>query len=212
MPKFLIKLDLGNKRVQTFYCFSIKKGLLFMFNKKMLTSWVVAGGLSLGSMVSAMAQPAEMTPPPPPPGGIFGPAVGPLGYMFENLNLSAEQQAKAKVIVDSARLQGQTIHQKVEAVHRDMANALLAPGKVTKGNLDPFVEKLDKLHRENAENHTKTLLALRNILTPDQLVQLKARLIKMKDIHGQMQLLRGQMRQTATNGTATPMVAPNQAQ
>ena len=183
-----------------------------MFNKKMLTSLAVAGGLSLGSMVSAMAQPVGMTPPPPPPGGIFGPAVGPLGYMFENLNLSAEQQAKAKVIVDSARLKEETTRQQVEAVHRDMANALLAPGKVTKGNLDPFVDKLEKLHRETAENHTKTLLALRNILTPDQLVQLKARIIKMKDIHGQMQLLRGQMRQTATNGTAAPMVAPNQAQ
>ena len=74
--------------------------------------------------------------------------------------------------------------------NKKMANALLAPGKVTKGNLDPFVDKLEKLHRETAENHTKTLLALRNILTPDQLVQLKARIIKMKDIHGQMQLLR----------------------
>lgn len=173
-----------------------------MFNKKILTSLVVAGGLGFGSMVSTMAQPMGPMGPPPPP-SMFGPAVGPLGYIFENLDLTAEQQAKAKVIVDTARLKEESTRQETDSELQKMANTLLSPGKVTQGNLDLYVEKLAKIHKEKLENHTRTLLALRNILTPDQLVQLKSRLIKMKDLHSQMMQLRGQMHQTATNGTVT---------
>lgn len=183
-----------------------------MFNKKILTSLIVASGLSLGSMVSAMAQPVGMAPPPPPHPGMFGPEVGPLGYIFENLNLSQEQQAKVKVIVANARLKEEQARRAIETEHQNMANALLAPGKVTKGNLDPFVDKLGKIQKETLDNHTKTLLALRNVLTPDQLVQLKARVIKMKQMHMQMMQLRGQMHQTATTGTATPEAVPSNAQ
>lgn len=182
-----------------------------MFNKKILTSLVVAGSLGLGSMLPAMAQPMPMGPPPPPH-GMFGPEVGPLGYIFENLNLSAEQQAKVKIIVDNARLKEEKTRQANDSEMQSLANALLAPGKVTKDNLDPYIDKLGKIHKETLENHTKTLLALRNVLTPQQLVELKARAIKMREMRNQMIQLRGQMHQTARTGTAAPAVVPGNAQ
>lgn len=176
-----------------------------MFNRKILTSLVIAGGLGLAGMGSALAQPGDpMGPPPPPPGGMYGPEAGPLGKIFQNITLSADQQQKVQVILSNARANEISKRGELRSIHDSMINTLLAPGKVEKGNLDPLLDKQAKVEKELGADRAKTAVAIRNVLTPDQLVQVKARYIKLKGIAEQMRQLHGQANQTVTTGTATP--------
>ncbi|CAI3926279.1 Periplasmic chaperone Spy [Commensalibacter communis] len=171
-----------------------------MFNKKMLSSMVVASGLSLGAIGAAFAHPeappppppGELLPPPPPhrPGGMFGPAVGPMGMIFQGVKLTKEQKQKIHDIIDAARKEEKTNREAMKSIHDQMATALLSPGKVTDETLKPILEKQAVLEKTTKESHLKTILALRDVLTPEQLAKAKVRYTKIKSIREQMKELR----------------------
>ncbi|MDI2090437.1 Spy/CpxP family protein refolding chaperone [Commensalibacter oyaizuii] len=175
-----------------------------MFNKKLLTSMVVASGLSLGAVGSAWAQPADDAPPPPPPPpgemppphhpGMFGPEVGPMGMIFKGIQFTKEQKKQIHDILAKARADERANHQDMKAIHNELATALLSPGKVTKESLKPILDKQTALEEATKDRHLTTLLALRDVLTPQQLAQAKVRYGKLQEIRKQMKQLHKQIR------------------
>lgn len=176
-----------------------------MFNKKMLTSLVVASGLSFGAVGAAFAQPeapppppavGEEAPPPPPPlplphhPRMFGLEAGPMGMIFQGVKLSKEQRDKIHDIMSAARKEEKTNRDAMRAIHDQMATALLSPGKVTAESLQPILDKQAALEKTTKDAHVKTLLALRDVLTPEQLAKAKVRYTKIKSIKEQMKELR----------------------
>lgn len=173
-----------------------------MLNKKFLTSLVVASGLSFGAMGAALAQPAGDVPPPPsgempppPPHfphhpGMFGPEVGPIGMIFQGVQLTKDQKAKIHDILTVARKEEKTNRDSMKAIHDQMADKLLSPGKVTTETLQPILDKQESLEKTVKANHIKTILALRDVLTPEQLAKAKVRYTKIKSIKEQMKELR----------------------
>lgn len=176
-----------------------------MFNKKMLTSLVIASGLSFGAVGAAFAQP-EPPPPPPPAAGedvppppplppphhprMFGPEAGPMGMIFQGVKLTKEQRDKIRGIMIAARQEERTNRDAMRAVHDQMATALLSPGKVTAESVQPILDKQTALEKTTKDAHVKTLLALRDVLTPEQLAKAKVRYTKIKSIKEQMKELR----------------------
>lgn len=172
-----------------------------MLNKKFLTSLVVASGLTFGTMGVSFAHPAGgMMPPPPPPGemppppphhpGMFGPEVGPIGMIFQGVQLTKDQKSKIHDILASARKEEKTNRDSMKAIHDQMADKLLSPGKVTAEMLQPILDKQDAIEKTVKANHIKTILALRDVLTPEQLAKAKIRYTKIKSIKEQMKELR----------------------
>lgn len=171
-----------------------------MLNKKFLTSLVVASGLSFGTMGAALAHPAGDAPPPPPPGemppppphhpGMFGPEVGPIGMIFQGVQLTKDQKAKIHDILAAARKEEKINRESMKAIHDQMADKLLSPGKVTAETLQPILDKQDALEKTVKASHIKTVLALRDVLTPEQLAKAKVRYTKIKSIKEQMKELR----------------------
>ncbi|MDI2113450.1 Spy/CpxP family protein refolding chaperone [Commensalibacter nepenthis] len=184
-----------------------------MFNKKMLTSMVVASGLSLGAIGAAFAHPEASPPPPPgelpppPPshrlGGMFGSAVGPMGMIFQGVKLTKEQREKIHTIFDAARKEEKTNREAMKSIHDQMAAALLSPGKVTAETLQPVLDKQTALEKTIKESHVKTILALRDVLTPEQLAKAKVRYTKIKSIREQMKELREMDASAPEDGSVT---------
>lgn len=173
-----------------------------MLNKKFLTSLVVASGLSFGAMGAALAQPAGDVPPPPPGEmppppphfphhpGMFGPEVGPIGMIFQGVQLTKDQKTKIHDILTAARKEEKTSRDSMKVIHDQMADKLLSPGKVTAETLQPILDKQDALEKTVKANYIKTILALRDVLTPEQLAKAKVRYTKIKSIKEQMKELR----------------------
>lgn len=162
-----------------------------MFNRKMLTSLVVASGLSFGAVGAAFAQPAP--PPPPPPSHhprMFGPGAGPMGMIFQGVKLTKEQKQKMRDIMVAARKEEDKNRDNMKAIHDQMATALLSSGKVTAESLQPILDKQATLEKTIKATHVKTILALRDVLTPEQLAKAKVRYTKIKSIKEQMKELR----------------------
>lgn len=175
-------------------------GIIIMFNKKMLTSLVVASGLSFGAAGAAFAHPAP-PPPPPPPGEdmppppphhprMFGPGAGPMGMIFQGIKLTKEQKQKMSDIMADARKEEAKNRDSMKTIHDQMATALLSSGKVTAESLQPILDKQAALEKTVKAAHVKTILALRDVLTPEQLAKAKLRYSKIKSIKEQMKELR----------------------
>lgn len=186
-----------------------------MFNKKMLTSLVVASGLSFGAVGAAFAHPApppppgdDMPPPPPHHPRMFGPAAGPMGMIFQGVKLTKEQKDKIRDIMVAARKEERTNREAMKSIHDQMATALLSPGKVTAESLQPILDKQAALEKTTKDAHVKTLLALREVLTPEQLAKAKVRYTKIKSIKEQMKELRDMDAPSPEDAPPAPPPAP----
>lgn len=165
-----------------------------MFNTKLYLSAMVASALSIGSIGTVIAQPVDAPPPPPfHKPSMFGPEVGPLGMIFRGVNLNKDQKDRIHDILNKAKSEEENDRAAMEAIHNQLANMLLSTDKVTEDTLKPIMDKQDTLEQSMKARQLKTLLALRDVFTPDQLNQAKMRYEKFREIKGQMKQLHMKM-------------------
>ena len=147
-------------------------------------------GLALGVLWTATLHAQPMGPPMMMkgmggPGMMFG-GDGPgmmLPLVLRHANLTADQQAQVHAIMDAQHQNLQALFKQLQAANNQLADKLFAPGAVQATDLAPQVQQITQLRQQLMEQGLKTALAIRAILTPDQLAkvsQLKARMEKLQ--------------------------------
>ena len=135
----------------------------------------------------------------PPLGGSFmgGPPMGDtmmgdgpgmmLPLILNRSDLTANQREQIHQIMDADHQALRALFKQLQAANEDLANRLFAPGKVQQTDLTPQVQRVMQLRQQLMEQGLKTALAIRAVLTPEQL----AKTAQLKD---RLQQLRTEMR------------------
>jgi periplasmic protein CpxP/Spy len=134
----------------------------------------VAGLLWLGTPAHAM-EPALM----PPPGGMMrhrmlgeGPGMM-LPLILRHAHLTTDQKTQVRKIMQADHAKLRTLFTQLHAANAALADKLFAPGPVQAKDLAPQVEQIAKLRQQLLEQGLQTMLAVRAVLTPQQLAQAK---------------------------------------
>lgn len=125
------------------------------------------------------------------------------GALFQMLlrsaNLTRAQQTQVQVILNANMAQMQGLHQQLQALHEQIAGKLLSPGAVSAADIRPLVQEATRLEGQLNQNMADTALAIRNVLTPEQIGRLAEMHHKLQNLHTQIQSLMG-----SSHGAADP--------
>jgi Spy/CpxP family protein refolding chaperone len=117
---------------------------------------------------------------------MFGGGDGPgmmLPLVLRHANLTADQQAQVHKIMDAEHQSLQALFKQLRTANNQLADKLFAAGAVQASDLTPQVQQITQLRQQLMEQGLKTALAIRAVLTPDQLAkvsQLKDRMEKLQ--------------------------------
>jgi Spy/CpxP family protein refolding chaperone len=151
-----------------------------------------------GAPLAASAQPPPGAPPGPPGGMrlgmrpfggdvMLGDAPGmTLPLMLRHADLTAEQQTRVHDILSADRERLHTLLHQLDTANDALAAKVVAPGTVNAGALEPDVEQIARLRQDLMEQGLKTALAVRAVLTSEQLAKVAAVQTKLQSLQQQM--------------------------
>ena len=111
--------------------------------------------------------------------------------LLRSANLSPAQHAQVRQILKGEREQMRSVYEGVHAVHEQLAAKLLTPGAVTAADLAPLEQKASRYQQQIDRDMVDTALAIRNILTPEQIARLSQVHQQLQSLHQQIQNLMG---------------------
>jgi Spy/CpxP family protein refolding chaperone len=157
----------------------------------MTKSLTVLAGLAFVGLCAAPLRAEPPGPPGPPPMMMKG-----MGHMMmgdtpsimvplvlRHANLTADQQAQVHKIMEADHQNLRALFSQLQTANNELADKLFAPGKVQAADLAPQVQRITQLRQQLMEQGLKTALAIRAVLTPEQLAkvaQLKDRMEKLQ--------------------------------
>jgi len=115
----------------------------------------------------------------------------PFMMLLKSANLTAAQQQQVRLILNSDRAKMEGIHKQLFALHEQISAKLFGTGAVTSADLKPLVQQASRLESELNQAMADTAIAIRNVLTPDQIKHLAEVQQKLHSLHAQMQGLMG---------------------
>lgn len=155
---------------------------------------LVAAAISLGLLATplaaqtAAAERIEMQIGGHGMGGMHG---SPFMMLLRSANLTQAQQQQIQLILNSNKAQMEAAHAQLQSVHEQVAAKLLGQGSVTAAELKPLVDQAVRAEADLTENMATTALAVRNVLTADQIKKLADVHRKLHTLHNQIQGLMG---------------------
>jgi Spy/CpxP family protein refolding chaperone len=101
------------------------------------------------------------------------------------LNLTDAQKSQVHETEHAAWNQAKPIMAEMHAVHEQMAAALTVAGPVTADQLAPMMQKEEQLQSQLDQIHVNAIVAVRNLLTPEQVAQAASLHQKLAALHDQ---------------------------
>lgn len=123
--------------------------------------------------------------------GGHGMGGSPFMMLLRSADLSPAQQQQIQLILNSNKAQMESLHAQLQSVHEQFAAKLLAQGSVTAADLKPLVDQAARAEADLTANMATTAVAVRNVLTPDQIKKLADVHRKLRSLHTQVQSLLG---------------------
>ncbi len=131
----------------------------------------------------------------------------PMGMLFKAANLTPEQQTKVHKIFEDNRSTFKDLSEQMCTAREGMVDKLLTPGQVTDADLTKQSQEVAQIQQKMMEQHLKVALAVRAVMTPEQLQKLQ----KVVQLHRQMQDLHRQMRDLFQGSSpASPTPPPSE--
>lgn len=115
----------------------------------------------------------------------------PFMMLLKSANLTDAQKTQAREIFRSSHEQMKPVYQEFHALHEQIAAKLLSPGNVTATDLASLTQKAARLQAKIDQNMVDTALAVRNLLTPEQLNHLAQVHQQLQSLHAQIKSLMG---------------------
>ena len=163
---------------------------------------VIALLLLITGFVGSAPRPACAEPPPggPPPGmrGLrMGGGDGPFGdgpgmmvpLMLRHANLTADQQQRVREILEGDRERLHRLFSELDAANDALASKVVAPGTVDPAALKPEIERVARLRQDLMEQGLRTALAVRAVLTPEQLDKAARTQSRLRELQEEMRQL-----------------------
>ena len=135
--------------------------------------------------------PPPGAPPGPPPMMMLG-AEGPgplLPLILHQAKLTPEQHEKVKKILDADREQLRSLFAQLDRANQQLSSKLFASQDVKLADLMPEIDRTSALRRQLMEQGVKTTLAVRAVLTPEQLARVTEVKQKMDKLQAEMRQL-----------------------
>lgn len=98
-----------------------------------------------------------------------------MGPLLDHIGVTDAQRAQIEQIVRSAREEGQPRRETVMALRGQMA-ALFAQPSIDAGAVEAVRQQMVALHDEASQQRLQTMLAVAQVLTPEQRAQMAARM------------------------------------
>ena len=90
---------------------------------------------------------------------------------LRGVTLTEEQKTKVHEILQSQRSAAQDTLKRILAIRNELGNRILYPGKLDEDQLAPLLEQLLFLQNQIQRQNFRTMLEIRNLLTPEQMAQ-----------------------------------------
>lgn len=156
--------------------------------KKMILAAAVAGSLASLSGQALAAHHARQ-PPPGCNGGMGGP--GGFGGMpfLGNVQLTAAQHKKLKAILQDSHPDFRADMDKEHQLHKQIQDLLATPGKVDESQIVGLQQQITAMHQQHEAARLQTAIRIHDILTTDQLNQIRDTQDKIDSLHQQLRAL-----------------------
>ena len=159
--------------------------------KKMILAATIVGGMAAGFSGQAVA--AHHHAPPPPPGGGCGMMGGPGGGFgmpfLGNVQLTSAQHKKLKAILEDSHPDFRADMEKEHQLHKQIQDLLVVPGKVDETQITTLQQQITAMHQQHEAARLQTAIRIHDILTPDQLNQIRDTQDKVASLHEQLRAL-----------------------
>ncbi|MBL7233822.1 periplasmic heavy metal sensor [Komagataeibacter oboediens] len=161
--------------------------------KKMILAATIVGGMAAGFSGQAVAA-HHHAPPPPPPGGcgMMGGPGGPGGFgmpFLGNVQLTAAQHKKLKAILQDSHPDFRADMEKEHQLHKQIQDLLVVPGKVDEAQIVSLQQQITAIHQQHEAGRLQTAIRIHDILTTDQLNQIRDTQDKVASLHEQLRAL-----------------------
>jgi periplasmic protein CpxP/Spy len=111
---------------------------------------------------------------------------GGLGLFLHQLNLTDAQRTEIKTIFSQAHQSGKALHKQLWTDKAALRAKFLAPGVLQSSDLAPQVASIAGDEQKILEQRIQTSVAIRNVLTPEQLAQAAQLSSQLEALHQQM--------------------------
>lgn len=156
---------------------------------KRFLNTVLVSSASLAALVGvAQAQPAPASPvgpPPPPPGPMMHHHPHPLMVALPGVVLSEAQKEKIHAILEANRPDPAEMNPANDP-HHQLMELLQQPGDIKKSQINKLEKAIEKSDRAHLEKMVDVSLAIRGVLTPQQIQQGFDNRQKLHELHHQI--------------------------
>ena len=160
----------------------------------MTTTRILSTALVLAALAAAPVKAEPMGPPGMAPPMMHGDSPAMMLHMIlRQADLTPEQQDRVHEIMESDHQTLRTLFQQLQDANDQLADKLFAPGTVQLADLTPQVQQITQLRQQLMEQGIKTALAIRAVLTPQQLA-------RVAQIKSQVEKLQAEMRNLLKDG------------
>lgn len=154
--------------------------------KKMILAATLVGGLAGLSGQALAAHHAPHQGPgcfPGGPGGFNGMP------FLSNVQLTNAQQKKLKAILNDSHPDFHADMEQEHQLHKQIQDLLATPGKVDEAKITSLQQQIETLHQQHEAAHLQTAIRIHDILTADQLNQIRETQDKVASLHEQLRAL-----------------------
>jgi Spy/CpxP family protein refolding chaperone len=121
------------------------------------------------------------------PGRMMGDAPGMmLPLVLKGVDLTDAQEKQVHEIMAAHRATFRTLFSQLQAAHKDVADKLFAPGNVQAADLTPEMQRVAQLRAQLMQEGLQVALAVRAVLTPEQLAKAAEIKDRMRALHTEM--------------------------
>src|SRR5947209_3083191 len=111
--------------------------------------------------------------------------------LLRTANLTPSQHAQVREILKAEKAQMKAVYQGFHAVHEQLAAKLLGNGSLTAADLAPLEQKALRYQQQIDKDMIDTALAIRGVLTPEQIARLAQLHQQLQNLHAQLRNLMG---------------------
>ncbi len=112
-----------------------------------------------------------------------------LPLLLKHVHLTPEQTKQVQAIMDGDRQNLHSLLTQLQTANDQLASKLFAPGNVQPADLAPQIQTANQLRQQLMEHGVKTALAIRAVLTPEQLTQAAQLKDRLQKVHAEMRSL-----------------------
>ncbi|HME68536.1 MAG TPA: periplasmic heavy metal sensor [Myxococcota bacterium] len=109
--------------------------------------------------------------------------------ILQGIKLTPEQETQVHKILEANHASLHDLFDQLRAAQDALATKLLSPGNVSAADVKPLLDQTLQIRQQLAERGLEAMLAVRAVLTPDQLAKAAARRARMKELEAQLRSL-----------------------